>query len=66
MQKFSKINKGYRYLLTCINIFSKLAFVIPLKNKKGIIIKNALQKIFKKRKPKFLWTYNGKNFIIFK
>ena len=62
MQKFSKINKGYRYLLTCIDIFSKYAFVIPLKDKKGITIKNALQKIFNKRKPKFLWTDNGKEF----
>ena len=62
MQKFNKINKGYRYLLTCIDIFSKYAFVIPLKDKKGITIKNALQKIFKKRKPKFLWTDKGKEF----
>ena len=44
-QKFSKMNKGYRYLLTCIDIFSKFAFVIPLKDKKGITIKNALEKI---------------------
>ena len=36
MQKFVKLNKGYRYLLTCIDIFSKFAFVIPLKDKKGI------------------------------
>ena len=60
MQKFSKINKGYRYLLTCIDIFSKYAFIMPLKDKKGITIKSSLQKIFKKRKPKFLWTDNGK------
>ena len=45
MQKFSKINKGNRYLLTCTDIVSKFAFVIPLKDKKGITIKNALQKI---------------------
>ena len=62
MQKFSKINEGYRYLLTCIDIFSKYAFVIHLKDKKGITIKNALEKIFKKRKPKFLWTDNAKEF----
>ena len=37
MQKFSKINKGYRYLLTCIDIFSKYAFVIPLKDKKELL-----------------------------
>ena len=47
MQKFAKLNKGYRYLLTCIDIFSKFAWVIPLKNKRGITIKNVLEKIFK-------------------
>ena len=39
MQKFAKLNKGYRYLLTCIEIFSKYSWVIPLKDKKGITIK---------------------------
>ena len=62
MQKFAKLNKGYRYLLTCIDIFSKFAWVIPLKDKKGITIKNALEKIFNKRKPKFLWTDKGTEF----
>ena len=62
VQKFSKLNRGYRYLLTCIDIFSKFAWVIPLKDKRGITIKNALEKIFKQRKPKFLWTDNGKEF----
>ena len=62
MQKFAKLNKGYRYLLTCIDIFSKFSWVIPLKDKKGITIKNALEKIFKQRKSKFLWTDNGKEF----
>ena len=62
MQKFAKLNKGYRYLLTCIDIFSKFSWVIPLKDKRGITIKNALEKIFNKRKPKFLWTDRGKEF----
>ena len=62
MQKFAKSNKGYRYLLTCIDIFSKYSWVILLKDKKGIIVKNALQKIFKQRSPKFLWTDRGKEF----
>ena len=39
IQKFAKLNKGYRYLLTCIDIFSKYSWVIPLKDKKGITIK---------------------------
>ena len=54
MPKFAKLNEGYRYLLTCIDIFSKYSWVIPLKDKRGITIKNALEKIFKERKPKFL------------
>ena len=62
MQKFAKLNKGYRYLLTCIDIFSKFSWVIPLKDKKGITIKNALEKIFNERKPKFLWTDRGTEF----
>ena len=62
MQKFAKLNKGYRYLLTCIDIFSKYSWVIPLKDKKGIYIKNALEKIFNERKPNFLWTDKGTEF----
>ena len=62
MQKFAKFNKGYRYLLTCIDIFSKFAWVIPLKDKKGINVKNALEKIFKQRKCEYLWTDRGKEF----
>ena len=62
MQKFAKLNKGYRYLLTCIDIFSKYSWVISFNDIKGITIKNALQKIFIQRSPKFLWTDRGKEF----
>ena len=62
MQKFAKFDKGYRYLLTCIDIFSKFAWVIHLKDKKGINVKNALEKIFKQRKCEYLWTDRGKEF----
>ena len=43
----SKFNKGYRFLLRVIDIFSKYAWVIPLKDKKGDSIVNAVQKILK-------------------
>ena len=62
MQKFAKLNRGYRYLLTFIDIFSKYSWVIPLKDKKGINVKNVLEKIFIQRSPKFLWTDRGKEF----
>ena len=48
MQLISKFNKGIRFLLCVINIFSKYAWVIPLKDKKGITITNDSQKILKR------------------
>ena len=53
MQLINKFNKGFRFLFCVIDIFSKYAWVFPLKDKKGIIITNAFQKILKEcnRKP---------------
>ena len=44
IQLLSKVNKGFRFLLCVIDIFSKYAWVVPLKDKKGISIVNAFQK----------------------
>ena len=46
MQLISKFNKGFRFLLCVIDIFSKYTWVAPLIDKKGISIFNAFQKIF--------------------
>ena len=53
LQLISKVNKEFRFLLCAIDIFSKYAWVVPLKDKKGISIANAFQKMLKyyKRKP---------------
>ena len=53
MQLLSKFNKGFRFLLCVIDIFSKYAWFVPLKDKKGITITNAFQKILNdsSRKP---------------
>ena len=45
IQLISKFHKGTRFLLCVIDIFSNYAWVVPLKNKKGITIVNAFQKI---------------------
>ena len=45
MQLISKYSKGTRYLLRAIDLFSKYAFIVPLKDKKGRIIVNASQTI---------------------
>ena len=54
VQLISKFNKGFRSLLCVIDVFSKYAWVVPLKDKKAVSIVNAFQKLLKKcnRKPK--------------
>ena len=56
MQSLSKYNKGIKYLLHAIDLLSKYAWVIPLKDKRGITIVNAFQKVVSKgRKPNKIW-----------
>ena len=64
MQLISKFNKGFRFLLCVINIFSKYAWVAPLKVKKGVSIFNVFQKILddSKRKPNKIWVDKGSEF----
>ena len=64
MQLISKYNKEIRYLLCAINRFSKYAWVVPLKDKKGAIIVNAFQSILdsSKRKPNKIWVDQGSEF----
>ena len=66
MQLLSKYNKGIRFLLCVIDIFSKYAWVVPLKDKKGISIVKAFQSILKQsnRKPNKIWEDKGLNFIM--
>ena len=60
----SKFNKGIRFLLCVIDIFSKNAWVVPLKDKKGVIIVNAFQKVLddSKRKPNKISVDKGSEF----
>ena len=61
MQLLSKFNKGFRFLLCVIDIFNKYAWVVPLKDKKGVSIVNAFQIILKEsnRKPNKIWVDKG-------
>ena len=52
MQSMSKYNKGIKYLLCVIDIFSKYAWVVSLKDKKGSSIVNAFQKNLRRKKAK--------------
>ena len=64
MQSLSRKNKSIKYLLCVIDLFSKYAFVVPLKDKKGISIVNTFDKIIKQsnRKPNKIWVDQGSEF----
>ena len=64
MQSLSKFNKGFKYLLCAIDLFSKYAWVIPVKDKKGTSIVNAFKKIISEgqRKPNKIWVDQGSEF----
>ena len=64
MQLISKYNKGIKYLLRVIDLFSKYAWVVLLKDKKGTNIVNAFQGILNslKRKPNKIWVDQGSEF----
>ena len=64
MQLTSKFNKRFRFLLCVIDIFSKYAWVIPLKDKKGASIGDAFQKMLddSDRKPNKIWVDKGSKF----
>ena len=63
MQSLSKYNKGIRYLLCAIDLFIKYAWVVPLRDKRGVSIVNTFQKIISKgRKPNKIWVDQGGEF----
>ena len=64
MQSLSRKNKGIKYLLCATDMYSKYAFVIPLKDEKGISIVNAFNKIIKQsnRRPNKIWVDHGGEF----
>ena len=56
MAQYSKINKGYKYIFTNIDVFSKYAYAFPIKSKKIQDIKACFPKISKNNKTKFIWA----------
>ena len=64
IRSLSKFNKRIKYLLCVIDLFSKYAFVVPLKDKKSSTIVDAFQSILDKsnRKPNKIWVDQGSEF----
>ena len=71
MQSLSKYNKGIKYLLCAIDLFSKYEWVFPVKDRKATSIVNAFKKIIPegseaeskgRRKPNKIWVDQGSDF----
>ena len=62
MSSFSRSNKGYKYLLTVIGVFSKYGWIVPLKTKTDKKVAQAFRKLFLGGSPSSLWTDKGIEF----
>ena len=64
MQLISRYNKGIRFLLCVVDIFSKYTWIVPLKDKRGVSIVTAFQSILKQsnRKPNKTWVSKDSEF----
>ena len=63
MQSLNKYNKGIKYVLCAIDFFSKYAWIVPIKDKKGTSIVKAFKKIISEgRKPNGIWVGQGSEF----
>ena len=56
-------NDGHSYILTCIDVFSRYAFAVPIKDKRGSTVAVAFEKIFAERVPNMLQTDRGTEFL---
>ena len=64
MQAFSSFNKGFKYILTVIDVFSNYALAVPIKDKSAASVPKAFENIISDRIPKKIWVDEGKNFIM--
>ena len=62
MNELKEYNKGIRYFINIIDILSKYAWAIIIKDKSALSVCNAFEQLFQKVKPKLLWTDKGKEF----
>ena len=63
MTQYSKINRGYKYIFTNIDVFSKIAYAYPIKSKNIQDVKPCFEKIFKNNKPKYIWSDKESSFL---
>ena len=64
MQLVSKFNKGIRFLLCAIDVYSKCTWVVPSEDKKGVTNTNAFQKVLNEsgHKGNKIWVDKNSEF----
>lgn len=62
MIPFARENRGFKYILVVIDIFSRQLWAFPLKNKTGPEVANAFSHLFQQKSPMYLQTDHGKEF----
>ena len=62
IHRYARENKGYKYILVVVDVFSRFAWARPLKSKTGASVSDAFQDIFSERTPRKLWTDRGTEF----
>src|SRR5690606_42124127 len=62
INELKEYNKCIRYFINIIDILSKYAWAIIIKDKSALSVCNAFEQLFQKVKPKLLWTDSGKEF----
>jgi transposase InsO family protein len=63
MRNLASHNDGYSYILTCIDVFSRFGFAVPIRDKRGSSVAIAFEKILAERIPNMLQTDRGVEFL---
>ena len=63
MIPYARKNKGFKYILMIIDIFSKYGWAIPLKTKTGAEVADGFKKVFEEQTPSRIWVDRGKEFF---
>jgi hypothetical protein len=65
LSSISRYNRGYKFILTCIDCFSRFAWAVPIKSKKSTAVLNAFASILESgdRKPTYLQSDKGTEFL---
>ena len=63
MSQIAESNEGYKFVLLTIDIFSRYVWTVPLKSKRADEVRQAFVNVFQERKPKYLRTDKGGEFI---